>query len=117
MLKENGNKVGVYTSPHNISIRERFETEDGLITEEDFALYAEKIIAYGGGLSYYEKCVMLAFLYFRNRGCEYAVIEVGMGGRLDATNIIAPILSVITSISYDHMEFLGYTLEEIASEK
>lgn len=117
ILKESGKKVGVYTSPHNIDIRERFETEDWLISEKDFVDYAERIIAYGWGLSYYEKCVMLAFLYFRDRGCEYAVIEVGMGGRLDATNIITPILSIITSISYDHMEFLGDTLVEIATEK
>lgn len=75
------------------------------------------IIDYGHELSYYEKCVLMAFLYFRDRGCEYAVIEVGMWGRLDATNIITPILSIITSISYDHMEFLGYTLEAIAWEK
>jgi dihydrofolate synthase/folylpolyglutamate synthase len=75
------------------------------------------IIAYGHGLSYFEKCVLLAFLYFREQACEYGVIEVGMGGRLDATNIITPILSIITSISYDHMEFLGDTLEEIATEK
>ena len=60
---------------------------------------------------------MLAFLYFRDQGCEYAVLEVGLGGRLDATNIITPILSIITSISFDHMEFLGDTLEAIAREK
>ena len=59
----------------------------------------------------------MAFLYFRDMGCEYGVIEVGMGGRLDATNIITPILSIFTSISYDHMEFLGDTLEAIAREK
>ncbi len=152
MLKESGKKVGVYTSPHNIDIRERFETatcvlqdqnppnplytpgwslssfhsdspvqggmrQRWLIPEEDFGYYAEIIIEYGWGLSYFERCVLMAFLYFRDTWCEYAVIEVGMGGRLDATNIITPILSIITSISYDHMEFLGDTLEEIAYEK
>lgn len=117
MLKESWKRVGVYTSPHNIDIRERFETEFWLISEKDFARIAEKIIEYGHGLSYFEKCVLLAFLYFREQECEYAVIEVGMWGRLDATNIITPILSIITSISYDHMEFLGNTLEEIAYEK
>ncbi len=165
ILKESGKSVWVYTSPHNIDIRERFETancwteqdfstsppwrirskwqiglysvistesralgmtrypaltvpsSDGLISEDRFVSYVEQIVAYGWGLSYYEKCVLLAFLYFRDVGCEYAVIEVGMGGRLDATNIIMPILSVITSISYDHMEFLGNTLEAIAYEK
>ncbi len=166
ILKEAWKRVWVYTSPHNIDIRERFETancwteqdfstspprqigskwpkdlasvmstespasvamtrhlaltvpsSDGLISEEQFVSYVEQIVAYGWGLSYYEKCVLLAFLYFRDVGCEYAVIEVGMWGRLDATNIIMPILSVITSISYDHMEFLGITLEAIAYEK
>ena len=117
MLKESGKRVGVYTSPHNIDIRERFETEKWLISEEDFVHYAKMTIEYGWWLSYYEKCVLLAFLYFRDRGCEYAVIEVGMGWRLDATNVITPVLSIITSISYDHMEFLGNTLEAIAYEK
>lgn len=121
MLKESGKRVWVYTSPHNIDIRERFETAnysvDWLISEERFVSYVEQIVAYGWGLSYYEKCVLLAFLYFRDCECEYAIIEVGMGGRLDATNVIMPILSVITSISYDHMEHLGYTLEAIATEK
>lgn len=136
MLKESGKRVWVYTSPHNIDIRERFEvgncspTEQDFslrskwqelwswpISEDDFARIAEKIIEYGHELSYFEKCVLLAFLYFWEQECEYAVIEVGMGGRLDATNIITPILSIITSISYDHMEFLGDTLEMIATEK
>jgi dihydrofolate synthase / folylpolyglutamate synthase len=117
ILKDAGKSVGVYTSPHNIDIRERFEAESGLILEEDFARLAGEIIEYGHELSYFEKCVLLAFLYFREQGCEYVVIEVGMGGRLDATNIITPILSIITSISYDHMEFLWDTLEKIAYEK
>jgi dihydrofolate synthase/folylpolyglutamate synthase len=138
ILKESGKKVGVYTSPHLIDIRERFEvgncilqeqnppnplyqggmeTWNWLISEEDFSRIAEQIIEYGHELSSFEKCVLLAFLYFREQGCEYAVIEVGMWWRLDATNIITPILSIITSISYDHMEFLGNTLEEIAFEK
>ena len=147
ILKEAGKRVGVYTSPHNIDIRERFETGncspekdhsqsskwqernvpnpifqggikwDWLISEKDFIYYVEMVVAYGWGLSYYEKCVLMAFLYFRDMGCEYGVIEVGMWGRLDATNIITPILSIITSISYDHMEFLGDTLEAIAQEK
>ncbi|MBC7498772.1 hypothetical protein H7170_03965 [Candidatus Gracilibacteria bacterium] len=112
-----GKKVGVYTSPHNIDIRERFEMEDGLISESDFVSYVTRIMEYDGNLSYYERCTLLAFLYFRDSGCEYAIMEVGMGGRLDATNIITPIPSIIISISYDHMEFLRNTLEEIAREK
>ncbi len=142
ILKQSGKRVWVYTSPHNMDIRERFEVGNGgiresdfstslplrskwqklyndgnLISESDFVRYATEIIEYGHGLSYFEKCVLLAFLYFREQECEYVVLEVGMWGRLDATNIITPILSIITSISYDHMEYLGDTLEAIASEK
>ncbi len=117
ILKESGKKIWVYTSPHNIDIRERFETENWLISESDFTIYATQIIEYDGWLSYYERCTLLAFLYFRDIGCEYIIMEVGMWGRLDATNILMPILSIITSISYDHMEFLGDTLEAIAWEK
>ena len=100
-----------------MDIRERFETEKWYISESDFISYATQIIEYNDNLSYYERCVLLAFLYFRDIGCEYVVMEVGIWGRLDATNIIVPILTVITSISYDHMEFLGDTLEKIAYEK
>ena len=117
ILKQSGKKVWVYTSPHNIDIRERFEIEDWLISESDFVHYVTQIIGYTGELSYYERCTLLALLYFRDIGCEYAIMEVGMWGRLDATNIITPLLSIITSISYDHMKFLGNTLEEIAGEK
>ncbi len=117
ILKESGKNIWVYTSPHNIDIRERFETENWLISESDFNIYASRIIEYGGWLSYYERCTLLAFLYFRDIGCEYVVLEVGMWWRLDATNIVIPALSIITSISYDHMEFLWDTLEAIAREK
>jgi dihydrofolate synthase/folylpolyglutamate synthase len=117
ILKESGKTVWIYTSPHLIDIRERFETEKWKISEDDFVRYATTVIEYDWGLSYYERCVLLAFLYFHDVWCEYAVIEVGLWGRLDATNIIYPILSIITSIGYDHMEFLGETLEQIANEK
>lgn len=117
ILRESWKKVWVFTSPHNIDIRERFETDIWLISQEKFISYVMVILAYSEQLSYYERCTLLTFLYFRDCGCEYAVIEVGMWGRLDSTNIIIPILSIITSISYDHMEFLGNTLEEIAWEK
>ena len=117
ILKESGKKVWVFTSPHLIDIRERFETERWLIGEYDFMKYAEEIIEYGNDLSYFEKCTLLAFLYFRDQWCEYSIIEVGIWWRLDSTNIINPIISVITSIGYDHMELLGNTLEEIAEEK
>lgn len=117
ILKDAGKRVGVYTSPHLIDIRERFETGDWLISKENFSRHAMRIIEYGGDLSYFERCAVLAFLYFREQWVEYAVIEVWLWGRLDATNVITPIISAITSIGYDHMEFLGETLEEIAYEK
>ncbi len=117
MLKESGKNVWVFTSPHLVDIRERFETEKWQISEDDFVRYATTVIEYDWGLSYYERCVLVAFLYFRDVWCEYAVIEVGLWGRLDATNIIHPILSIITSIWYDHMELLWDTLDEIAYEK
>ena len=117
ILKQSGKKVWVYTSPHLTDIRERFETDRWLISKSDFMGYAKQIIKYGDNLSYFEKCALLAFLYFRDQWCEYSVIEVGMWWRLDATNIIKPILSVITSIGYDHMEFLWDSLEKIAAEK
>lgn len=117
VLKDSWKKVWVYTSPHLIDICERFETEDGLISQDDFISYAQQILDYDHALWYFEKCVLLAFLYFRDQACEYAVIEVGMWGRLDATNIVDPILTTITSIGYDHMEYLWDTLEEISYEK
>ena len=117
ILKQSGKKVWVYTSPHLTDVRERFETDRWLISKSDFMGYAKQIIKYGDNLSYFEKCALLAFLYFRDQWCEYSVIEVGMWWRLDATNIIKPVLSVITSIGYDHMEFLWDTLEKIAAEK
>lgn len=117
MLVESGRRVWVYTSPHNIDLRERFETQDWLISEMDFMTHVTDILAYDGELAYFDRCVLLAFLYFRSVGCEYVVLEVWLGGRLDSTNIVTPILSIITSISYDHQEFLGDTLEEIAYEK
>lgn len=117
ILKDAKKTVGIYTSPHIADIRERFETQSGMISEEGFCTYAEKILTYPEPLSYFERCVLLAFLYFQDMGVEYGVIEVGMGGRLDATNILTPIVSIITNISLDHTEFLGNTLEAIAQEK
>lgn len=117
ILKDARKNVGIYTSPHLIDIRERFETEQWQISEEDFVKYATMIIEYWGNLSYFERCTILAFLYFRDQKSEFGVIEVWLGGRFDATNVITPIISAITSIGYDHMEFLWDTLEQIASEK
>lgn len=117
ILKDQGEKVGVYTSPHLVDICERFETDAWHMTHEQFSHYATMTLEYGGNLSYFERCVLVAFLFFRDQWCRYAVIEVGLGWRLDATNIITPIITAITNISFDHMEYLGETLESIAREK
>jgi len=120
-----GRRVGVYTKPHLVDYRERIRTEGGLIAPEELArLVAEVRPAVEAGAAdpegvptYFEVSVALALLYFHRRRVDLAVLEVGMGGRLDATNVCDPLLSVITPISYDHMEALGRTLGAIAGEK
>lgn len=76
MLKDRGEKVGIFTSPHLIDIRERFETERGIISEEEFTRYAEMVLAYPESLSYFERCTLIAFLFFRDQECRYSVVEV-----------------------------------------
>lgn len=117
VLKNAGKRVWVNTSPHLIDIRERFETQDGIISKEKFVEYSEKLMQYSGDMWYFERCVMLAFMFFKDMNCEYVVMEVGMWGKLDATNIVEPVLTIITSIGFDHMKFLWNTLEEISYEK
>jgi len=120
-FKQAGYRVGLYTSPHISSFRERIQINGTLISEEAvesllpslFQLVeTEKIPA-----TFFELTTFLAFLYFVQEKVEIAVIETGLGGRLDATNIVQPCLSIITSISLDHVEILGSTLESIAREK
>ena len=118
-------KVGLYTSPHLVDFRERIRVNGEPISEEYVVSFVEKIRSEFGskiekgelGFSFFELATAMAFRYFADMGVDVAVIEVGLGGRLDCTNIITPILSVITNISYDHTQFLGNTLEEIAGEK
>jgi dihydrofolate synthase/folylpolyglutamate synthase len=119
VLQESGYKVGLYTSPHLKDFRERIKINNQEITETfvvDFInkhqLFFEK-----HSLSFFEMSVGLAFDYFVNEEVDIAIIEVGMGGRLDSTNIITPLISVITNIGLDHTQFLGNTLKEIAFEK
>ena len=118
-LQENGYKVGVYTSPHYTDIRERIKINGVLITEEDFVACLNRFLDIIEEVqpSFFEIICAMAFLYFKEQNVDYAVIETGMGGRLDSTNIITPILSVITNISFDHQQFLGDTLKKIAGEK
>ena len=119
ILQNNGYKVGLYTSPHLIDFRERIRVNGDMIPESyvvDFVDQYRKS-EFKGNPSFFELTMAMAFHYFRHEKVDFAVIEVGLGGRLDSTNIINPELCVITNISFDHTQFLGNTLPEIASEK
>ena len=118
-LQEMGYKVGLYTSPHLLDFSERIRI-NGQIIQEDFVLdfvHLHRAYFLSEQLSFFEITVGMAFAYFAEKQADYAVIEVGLGGRLDATNIITPQLAVITNIGLDHTEFLGTSLAQIAFEK
>lgn len=119
VLQEAGYKVGLYTSPHLKDFRERIKINGETISEEYVCSFIadNKSFFEDHQLSFFEMTVGMAFQYFKNEEVDVAVIEVGMGGRLDATNIITPLLSVITNIGKDHTAFLGSELGEIAGEK
>ena len=119
ILQEAGYKVGLYTSPHLKDFRERIKI-NGIEISEDFVcdfINQNKVFFESNDISFFEMSVGLAFAYFAKEKVDIAIIEVGMGGRLDATNIITPLVSVITNIGLDHTQFLGNTLEAVASEK
>ena len=119
ILQEAGYKVGLYTSPHLKDFRERIKINGQDISEEfvcDF-INTNKAFFEANEMSFFEMTVGLALDYFAKEKVDIAIIEVGMGGRLDATNIITPLVSVITNIGLDHTQFLGNTLEAIAYEK
>ena len=119
MLQQAGYKTGLYTSPHLKDFRERIKIDGQMISQEFVVDFVErtKTISENIQPSFFELTVAMAFDYFEKEKCDIAVIETGLGGRLDSTNIITPILSIITNIGYDHMDILGHTLEKIASEK
>jgi dihydrofolate synthase/folylpolyglutamate synthase len=119
VLQEAGYQVGLYTSPHLKDFRERIKVNGNCIEEEYVTAFVTQHRAFfeQHDLSFFEMSVGLAFDYFVHKKVDIAVIEVGMGGRLDATNIITPLLSVITNIGLDHTAFLGNTVKEIAGEK
>lgn len=119
MFQEAGYKTGLYTSPHLRDFRERIRVDGVMMPEEEVISFVEKHSAITEKLmpSFFELTMAMAFDYFARSAVDVAVIEVGMGGRLDSTNIITPELSVITNIGHDHMEFLGGTLQAIAREK
>jgi len=119
ILQESGYKIGLYTSPHLKDFRERVKIDGSNIPEADVVEFVSSNKQYfeDNNLSFFEMTVGLAFDYFKNQKVDIAIIEVGMGGRLDSTNIISPELSIITNIGLDHTKFLGTTLKEIAFEK
>jgi len=126
VLREAGFRTGLYTSPHLVEPNERIQIDGGPISRTDFAeafgtvhAAAERLIQderIDAHPSYFETVTAMAFLLFRER-CDISVIEVGLGGRLDATNVITPELCLITPVAYDHESFLGNTLQSIAAEK
>lgn len=119
ILQSQGYKVGLYTSPHLVDFRERIRVNGECVPEQYVIDFVEENRAFFEPLhpSFFELTTAMALKYFAEQKVDYAVIEVGLGGRLDCTNIITPILSIITNISFDHTQFLGNTLAEIAGEK
>ena len=127
ILAGQGLKVGLYTSPHLVRVEERIRVGGRMIFERDFCRLAgtvkrriERLLAdgtLGAPPTFFEVLTLIAFLFFRESRVDIAVIETGMGGRFDATNVVTPLVSVITSVSRDHQEHLGRTLAAIAFEK
>ncbi|MFA7075365.1 MAG: folylpolyglutamate synthase/dihydrofolate synthase family protein [Candidatus Izemoplasmatales bacterium] len=124
ILSHAGFKVGIYTSPYVVKFNERISIDDDYISDEDMIKYAnklypltEKMLEDDETVTFFEVLTLMSFLYFRDQSVDYAIIEVGLGGLLDATNVIVPEISVITNISYDHMKQLGNTLESISLNK
>ncbi len=119
ILQHAGYKVGLYTSPHLVDFRERIRVNGKMIPKKRVIDFVQQERDFFEPLypSFFEVVTALAFLYFEEQKVDVAVVEVGLGGRLDCTNIITPALSVITNISYDHVKLLGNTLEQIAAEK
>lgn len=118
-LQASGRKVGLFTSPHLVSLTERIRINGVPIPEEEVAAFITKHKDFLDAVkpSFFETMTMLAFAYFAQENVDIAVVEVGLGGRLDSTNVLNPILSVITNIGLDHTEFLGNSLAKIAKEK
>ena len=119
ILQDAGYKTGLFTSPHLKDFRERIKVNGLMITEEEVAEFIDNNIQIIKEVnpSFFELATIMAFEYFKNSKVDVAVIETGLGGRLDCTNIIKPVLSIITNVSWDHNEILGNTLKKIAIEK
>ena len=120
LLRHSGKRVGLITSPHLVDLRERIQINREMISSAHLESVVKKIqhiLPEPDFLSFFEMLVLAGFEYFREKNVDVAVVEVGLGGRLDATNIVNPAVTVLTPISMDHQEFLGDTLEKIAHEK
>lgn len=119
VLQEAGYKTGLYTSPHLKDFRERIKIDGGMISEEKVVGFVESNKKQFEHIkpSFFEMTVGMAFDHFAKEKVDFAVLETGMGGRLDSTNMSKPVISIITNIGYDHMQFLGETIEQIATEK
>lgn len=118
VLKESGYKTGLFTSPFIINFRDRIKVNDQMISEDELCKIVKKLNPYADSLTEFEFITIIAFEWFSNKNCDVVVLETGLGGRLDATNVInTPLVSVITSISFDHTAILGESLEKITLEK
>jgi dihydrofolate synthase/folylpolyglutamate synthase len=120
-IRAAGYRTGLYTKPHLVNLAERTRIDGAEIVPERMLDYIERLHAIydraGLALTFFEFTVAMMFLYFADEHVDFAVIETGLGGRLDSTNVVTPILSVITPIGFDHMEYLGHTIASIAAEK
>jgi dihydrofolate synthase/folylpolyglutamate synthase len=121
ILRAQGYRAGLFTSPHLVSYRERIRVDGEMIGEDEVAAgltrIRDKISDWDPHPTFFEITTALALLHFKKRGCEVIALETGLGGRLDATNAVQPVVSVLTSIGYDHQTWLGHSLEKIAGEK
>src|SRR5579859_1318631 len=120
-LRAAGHRTGLYTKPHLVKLTERTRINGGAMPAAQMLAYIERLRAVfegaGLALTFFEFTVALMFLYFAEAAVDLAIIETGLGGRLDSTNVVAPLVSVITPIGFDHMDRLGHTIAEIATEK
>ena len=125
ILTETGCRVGLFTSPHLVKINERIRINGEVISDEEFMEVFQEVMGYmetakRQGIphpSFFELLFLMSALYFKKQGVDFMIFETGMGGRLDATNVVKPALCIITSVGLDHMQYLGNTVEEIAREK
>jgi len=122
ILLAQGYNVGTFTSPYIVSFNERITYNENNISSDDLLYYINKVSSlhyevlekYNDAISFFELLTLISLLYFKDKECDYVIYEVGLGGKLDATNIVKPIITAITNINFDHMHILGSTLEKIA---